>query len=1581
MSEESRIIQGTGQATFTENGTFESEGLSSVTNFYGTFTRTIGDGRTFVANGTWNGSGEIKASWIELPDDFNTACNVDTNDSTVITMPENETLCLKDDTGDLPIYLINGEVVANGRFTSDGITTLVQEHEGSSFDGIGDFEGTGTFNGTGLFIGIGEFSGEMVEPGSFYQTGLTPGEYDAYAVLENGIEVKLPETVIVSINPSFDLSLQIPGSLITGNVTDESGNPMDNVSFEWFESSLGEESLIHVTANEQGNYSYGPIYAGTYQYRIDVDNDGFYELDSTITFGDDSQTFTPISGIPVRYDATINLLSPTNEVGQDLVDLSNRNISFVPLNSFGDTVNSLSNEHGEVYVELSPGTYQVKDSNLEEYVLFTTIEINDQDTVIDALYSESVTLYGQILAFITEFDENWEEDDKLVNSTPASGVVVIASSGDLEFASETNLNGEFSIDLPGDRDYQVVATNTLNNYGIGFMQNFTTMEEIPENYSVGTKFLDELIFVKGNLYLFDTNNSYDASTFAGYIPTVQATDENLFVWESNSDVEGNFAFNIPAGNYSFSVEETILNVSVVDGFLVEDIILTTNEVNLTMAPEPLQTKFMVFLDSYGNMSFEDGTPIIAEFSIESLITGDVIEFSVDNYSQPGVIETTLPPGQYAVSVNYSSADQENASDFNNFFQTKTIFVDPFVEEVQNYSIGFANEYLFNGKLSYPDGENITTEFLLYNEQNDEWLSVITDSNGDFSSYIPSGDWLVVISPIEYENKSYTLRQPLIIGLDSSLRTDVSLILSEVVDIEFVLEELSSGLPVENARVIAVSQDGLGNVTLAPSNETGHVLDGIMPGKWHLSLEKFGVDRIWTIEENEANSFDTANSVDNKINLSTVSTNVSVRIGGRIYWDINGDNEAQITEWVEDVNLTITGINNSYFSEQLSTNVDGLWQLFVPASDSYNITVTKEGYSTEYISTENETQLLVGEESIIVDSTITADNVDVSGVVVTTLANPEDHLSGASITLYPASGTNYDPVIPSTSYTNGELSWSTSIKPGSWVVVVVSDNLDENGGGVAIDYLDANVAEGGELEMSMSTGGYLHLTSAWTDTNLLQHHVGESSSNDGYDMINQPVFVSIDIGLDTSWDYQFDEDGTLTVLLPVSNVEISSEFMTEQRDLEMEYTAFATGSIEQGIIDIALDYNRRVNSDASITIANESITNATYIQENFVTATISNENLDSIEFDLDIEYQGTEVADVFTLSGNVDNVIDSELWVVEIFNGSDWSQEAEFRLGIGETENDDSVDRSITKRVRILLPNISSSLSLDNGHKITFELNTDSGISNTTEISVKIPQIHGFQLSNIVAETGVSPGGRGEFSLTVTNTGNGDDSFVIELADNLEEGWQITPTMSTLTISKDDQRTQEFSIFAPESFTSGEIEATVTITSEDGVTTQAVTVTIKSSRISLSVDETLSQELTKVYESQPGQIVVPISNSGYRTATAVLVTVNLTNDLGNEVLENIGNQTIIVPAGQTINATFTLDQSSKKFNRYAISVDVLGEDNDFVEDSVEPFDYQEETILDTAEPTSGWFMVVIIVLTILVGYGGLKVARNKSSARF
>ena len=234
---------------------------------------------------------------------------------------------------------------------------------------------------------------------------------------------------------------------------------------------------------------------------------------------------------------------------------------------------------------------------------------------------------------------------------------------------------------------------------------------------------------------------------------------------------------------------------------------------------------------------------------------------------------------------------------------------------------------------------------------------------------------------------------------------------------------------------------------------------------------------------------------------------------------------------------------------------------------------------------------------------------------------------------------------------------------------------------------------------------------------------------------------------------------------------------------------------------------------------------------------------------------------------------------------------------------------------------------------------------------------------------------------MTNTGNGDDTYSIELADNLLEGWQISPTSSTLTISKDDQRTQQFSIFAPESFTQGEIEATVTVTSEDGQTSETISVNIPICKdFAISRPDSISRT-HKVYESQPRTDCCSSIKHWLQNRHVVLVSVNLTNDAGNEVVQIIGNQTISVGAGQTVNATFALDESAKKFNRFAITVDVLGEDISSVERNVEPFDYQEETILDTSEPTSAWFMIVIIALTILVGYGGLKVARNKGSTRF
>ena len=161
-SEDSRILQGTGEATLVENGSFDSEGIALASNFIGTFTRDIGNERSFFANGTWSGNGVLEASWVGATD----VAKCDTDNESNAIMPANQTLCVIE-SGD---YRLEGTVEAFGTFTSEGTSTLSRTYgdadtsQGETLEGAGLFEGTGTFNGTGLFVGVGSFSGPMVEP-------------------------------------------------------------------------------------------------------------------------------------------------------------------------------------------------------------------------------------------------------------------------------------------------------------------------------------------------------------------------------------------------------------------------------------------------------------------------------------------------------------------------------------------------------------------------------------------------------------------------------------------------------------------------------------------------------------------------------------------------------------------------------------------------------------------------------------------------------------------------------------------------------------------------------------------------------------------------------------------------------------------------------------------------------------------------------------------------------------------------------------------------------------------------------------------------------------------------------------------------------------------------------------------------------------------------------------------------------------------------------------------------------------------------------------------------------------------------
>jgi hypothetical protein len=198
----------------------------------------------------------------------------------------------------------------------------------------------------------------------------------------------------------------------------------------------------------------------------------------------------------------------------------------------------------------------------------------------------------------------------------------------------------------------------------------------------------------------------------------------------------------------------------------------------------------------------------------------------------------------------------------------------------------------------------------------------------------------------------------------------------------------------------------------------------------------------------------------------------------------------------------------------------------------------------------------------------------------------------------------------------------------------------------------------------------------------------------------------------------------------------------------------------------------------------------------------------------------------------------------------------------------------------------------------------------------------------------------------------------------------------MTIAKDTNRIQMFTAFAPADFTDGSFTVSVTVTSEDGTTTDSFDVTISSARIKLRVDQ--GDIITKSHQiaDEAGNMVIPVENFGTLDATSVIVYLT-PQDTGKEM--QVG---IVIPAGQTVDAVFAMNATSAGNHRFDVRVDVIGDDADDVDVEVEDFDFKMKyQINENLGDESILFQLVILVLVIFVVYGAVKMSRNKSSTKF
>ena len=99
------------------------------------------------------------------------------------------------------------------------------------------------------------------------------------------------------------------GAIFKDTLKDNNADLLSDKIIEFVDIDL-EKFLVEIPTDHEGNFSHGPIAKGDYYYRVDVDGDGWYDLNQTVFVGDETSNITLDGLVPDTSDVTLTLVSP-----------------------------------------------------------------------------------------------------------------------------------------------------------------------------------------------------------------------------------------------------------------------------------------------------------------------------------------------------------------------------------------------------------------------------------------------------------------------------------------------------------------------------------------------------------------------------------------------------------------------------------------------------------------------------------------------------------------------------------------------------------------------------------------------------------------------------------------------------------------------------------------------------------------------------------------------------------------------------------------------------------------------------------------------------------------------------------------------------------------------------------------------------------------------------------------------------------------------------------------------------------------------------------------------------------------------
>jgi len=255
------------------------------------------------------------------------------------------------------------------------------------------------------------------------------------------------------------------------------------------------------------------------------------------------------------------------------------------------------------------------------------------------------------------------------------------------------------------------------------------------------------------------------------------------------------------------------------------------------------------------------------------------------------------------------------------------------------------------------------------------------------------------------------------------------------------------------------------------------------------------------------------------------------------------------------------------------------------------------------------------------------------------------------------------------------------------------------------------------------------------------------------------------------------------------------------------------------------------------------------------------------------------------------------------------------------------------KIRVVAPNQSVAHAFEDGHKITISISTQDGYLETHDLIVRIPQLHGFELSTPMDDIyGVYPGELLIIPIELTNSGNGDEKYEFEFDDSeLPDGWSRTgPTSHTL--GGFVSTTHSVTVVAPEDASSSDqFSIYVSVTDKVGNSYETIVINVISSEPSLKIENL--QPLGGGEPQAGGQItyIATISNSGLVDAKQVQLNATFCNDVNCEDPTSVSAVTIMdISAESEMQVSFLFDLSDIKVGPYYIVLDInasiFGEEN-------------------------------------------------------